>query len=71
MYKDILRGIAGIEVFPVISLIVFVAFFTAVLVWTARLDRHRLARLSSLPLDGSDGDTSPAGSPSPAVEERR
>jgi hypothetical protein len=57
MYSDILRRIAGIEVFPVISLILFVAVFTAVLVWTVRLDATRVARLAHLPLD----ETEPAG----------
>jgi hypothetical protein len=54
MYKDILRSIAGIDVFPVFSLVVFLVVFTAVLVWTARLDRRRLAQLAALPLDGHD-----------------
>ena len=69
MYKDILRHIAGIEVFPVLSLVVFVTVFAAVLVYVARLDPARLARLSSLPLD-PDGDaalriptSAPAGDP--------
>ena len=57
MYSDILRRIAGIEVFPVFSLIVFVAVFTVVLVMTVRMDAQRVARLSQLPLD----ETEPAG----------
>jgi hypothetical protein len=59
MYKDILRGIVGIEVWPVLSLVIFVTFFAGVLVWVARLDRHRVAHLSALPLDGPDGDGLP------------
>jgi hypothetical protein len=55
MYKDILRSIAGIDVFPVFSLVVFLLVFTVVLVWTARLDRRRLAHLASLPLDDTHG----------------
>jgi len=62
MYKDILRSIAGIEVFPILSLLVFVLFFAAVLVWTARLDRTRLEQLAALPLDGHG----PAGPKAPA-----
>jgi hypothetical protein len=54
MYSDILRRIAGIEVFPVISLLTFVAVFTAVLVWTVRLDLARVIRISRLPLDDTD-----------------
>jgi hypothetical protein len=62
MYKDILRTMAGIEVFPIVSLLLFVVVFAAMLVWTARLDRAHLARLSSLPLEGGDDAASaPAG----------
>ena len=61
MYKDILRSIAGIDVFPVFSLVVFLVVFGAVLVWTARLDRRRLAHLAGLPLDGHDSGASSAG----------
>ena len=51
MYMDILRRIAGIEVFPVVSLLLFVAVFAVVLVWTARLDAGRVSELAALPLD--------------------
>jgi hypothetical protein len=61
MYKDILRSIAGIEIFPVISLCVFVAVFVGVLIWTSRLDAARLARMSRLPLEG--GGDSASSSP--------
>jgi hypothetical protein len=54
MYKDILRSIAGIDVFPVVSLVIFVAVFTAAIVYAIRLDRQRLATLSALPLDEPD-----------------
>lgn len=57
MYKEILRSIAGIEVFPVISLVIFVTFFTAVLVWVARMKPARVDLLAQLPLDGqADAD---------------
>ena len=52
MYKEILRSIAGIEIYPVISLVVFVTFFTLVLVRVVRMDRSRVDRLARLPLDG-------------------
>ena len=54
MSMDILRRIAGIEVFPVISLLLFVTVFVVVLVWTARLDAARITQLAALPLDGLD-----------------
>lgn len=59
MYGDILRRIAGIEVFPVISLVIFVAVFAGVLIWAARADRRRLDVLAALPLtDATPGDRS-------------
>ena len=57
MYKDILRSIVGIEIFPVISLCLFVVVFAVVLVWTSRLDRAWLARSASLPLEGDTDET--------------
>ena len=51
MYKEILQTITGIHIFPVISLILFVVFFSAVLVRVARMDSRRVSRLASLPLD--------------------
>ncbi len=51
MYKDILLSIAGIEVFPVISLILFVIVFTTVLISVARMDRTRAHSLAVIPLD--------------------
>jgi cytochrome c oxidase cbb3-type subunit IV len=61
MYKEILRSIAGIEIYPVISLVVFVTFFTVVLVRVVRMERSRVDRLSRLPLDG-DATPSQEGS---------
>ena len=63
MYKDVLRSIAGIEMFPVISLLVFVTVFVVMLVWAWRLDPRRLSELANLPLD--DADAQPAVRPSP------
>jgi cytochrome c oxidase cbb3-type subunit IV len=53
MYKEILQSITGIEVFPVISLVLFVIVFTAVLISVARMDRTRASGLAALPLDES------------------
>lgn len=62
MYKDVLRSIAGIEMFPVISLLVFVTVFVVMLVWAWRLDPQRLSELANLPLD--DADRQPEAAPS-------
>jgi len=51
MYTDILRTISGIEVYPLLSLALFVAFFSGVIVWAVRADGARLDRLAAIPFD--------------------
>lgn len=53
MHKEVLRAIVGIDVFPVVSLVLFVAVFGAAVVRALRLDRRLVDELSSLPLDAS------------------
>ena len=52
MYKETLRGIAGIGLFPVVSLVLFVIVFVTATVRALRMDRAAAAHLASLPLDG-------------------
>jgi hypothetical protein len=59
MYKEILRSIGGIDVYPVVSLVIFVTFFAIVIARALRMDARRVGRLAALPLDGDeaiDGD---------------
>ena len=56
MYKDVLRSIEGVEVYPIISLLVFFAFFTGIMVWFFLADRERLNDLAALPLDRTKGE---------------
>lgn len=64
MYKDVLRTIAGIEVFPMLSLVVFVAVFALMLLWVTRLDRRRLDMLAHLPLRDATPVRTAAADPS-------
>ena len=50
MYKEILAGIGGIHVFPVISLVLFIAVFSVMLVRVLMMDRARTAQFAALPL---------------------
>ena len=52
MHKEVMRAIAGIDVFPVISLLLFVIVFTVAVIRALRLDRRLVEQLSLLPLDG-------------------
>ena len=53
MSKEVLRAIAGIDIFPVISLVLFVAVFTTAVIRAMCLDRRLVEQLSWLPLDGA------------------
>jgi cytochrome c oxidase cbb3-type subunit 4 len=61
MYKEVLRTIVGIEIFPVLSLVIFLTVFLVMLVWVLRLDRGRLDAYASLPLDDEGVVTGEAG----------
>ena len=51
MFKNVLETIAGVEIYPIISLFVFVTIFTIMLVWVVRRKKSYLDRMARLPLD--------------------
>jgi hypothetical protein len=52
MYMETLRGIAGVGIFPVLSLLMFFAVFGIVLIRVMRMDRANVERFAHLPLEG-------------------
>jgi hypothetical protein len=50
MIRNVLQSIAGVEIFPVISLILFLLVFGVMLVWAMRRDKLYLTELAQLPL---------------------
>ena len=55
MHKELLRSIAGIEVFPIISLCLFIVVFAVAAIKAWRLDGRSVSHLSHLPLE-TDAD---------------
>ncbi|MEO7272523.1 MAG: cbb3-type cytochrome c oxidase subunit 3 [Vicinamibacterales bacterium] len=51
MYREILLGISGVALYPIVSLLLFVTTFGAVLVQVARMDRRRIQQLAALPFE--------------------
>jgi len=51
-----LTSITGVGIFPLISLLIFFLFFSALLVYALKADKARLKYLSNLPIekDGND-----------------
>lgn len=50
-FSTYLEQIMGVSIYPVVSLILFVGFFTGVLIWIYRIDKKELEHVEKLPLD--------------------
>ncbi|MGM0945117.1 MAG: cbb3-type cytochrome c oxidase subunit 3 [Bacteroidota bacterium] len=51
MYKEVLRSIENIEIYPIISLLIFVLFFLGVFVWVKTMPKDVVDHLKSLPME--------------------
>ena len=61
MYKEILQSIEGVEIYPIISLIVFVVFFVVVTIWLIRMDKNYINEMKQLPLTNDDNNKTNSG----------
>ena len=51
MIKEYLQSIDGVSVYPIFSLIVFVLFFAAIIVWMFKVDKNYIKKMENLPLE--------------------
>jgi cytochrome c oxidase cbb3-type subunit 4 len=51
MYKNILQNIEHIEIWPVISFVIFFLFFICLLWWVFTADKKFIDRMKQLPID--------------------
>lgn len=51
MFQHYFELIDGIEIYPIISLIVFLCFFILILIWFFKADKNYLREMEMLPLD--------------------
>lgn len=51
MYKNALSGIEGVAIYPIFSLIIFVAFFAALIFWVVRADDKYIKHMEEIPFD--------------------
>ncbi|MCC2547802.1 hypothetical protein LJY25_15225 [Hymenobacter sp. BT175] len=54
MHKNVLQSIAGIEIYPLISLAIFFLFFLGLLLYVVVANRQHLHAMSQLPLLSND-----------------
>lgn len=57
-----METIVGIEIFPIISVLIFFLFFVGLIVYVIRMKQSSIDEVSALPLDDSDGYVNPAKS---------
>jgi hypothetical protein len=51
MYKEVLRTIKDIDIYPVITVVVFFTFFTIMSLWVLRSQKEDFESQSKMPLD--------------------
>lgn len=54
--KHNLTGIDGVEIYPLISLMIFVLFFLFVVTYVIRMKKSRIDELSSIPLEEEEDE---------------
>jgi hypothetical protein len=54
MYKDVLRSMEGIEIFPSISLILFFTFFTLLIIYLVRTGKSTWEEAANLPFESEE-----------------
>ncbi len=54
--KHHMETIAGIEIFPLISFLIFFTFFVLLLIWVLRSSKEYIAEVEQLPLEASDAN---------------
>lgn len=54
--KHNLTTIDGIDIYPIISLLIFVIFFIVVLMRVIRMSKAEVEELSNIPMDSGEGN---------------
>jgi cytochrome c oxidase cbb3-type subunit IV len=59
MFKHYFERVEGIEFFPLLSLVIFVLFFVALLIWVFRVNKRYIHDMAHLPLSDDQLPYSP------------
>ncbi|MDG1729202.1 MAG: CcoQ/FixQ family Cbb3-type cytochrome c oxidase assembly chaperone [Algibacter sp.] len=54
--KNHMDSIAGIEIYPIISLLIFFIFFVGLFYWVVTAKKDYIKTVSNLPLDNQNND---------------
>lgn len=48
--RNVLEGVAGLEIFPIIGIVIFMAFFFGLIVYVVRMSKEDIEDFSKMPL---------------------
>jgi preprotein translocase subunit YajC len=51
MIRNYLQSIDGVEIYPLISLVVFILFFVIMFIWMLKVDKNYIKEMEELPLE--------------------
>jgi len=54
MKRVVLESIEGVEIYPVISLVIFITMFTVALYYAFKMDVKLVDEIASIPLNGNE-----------------
>lgn len=55
--KEHMESITGIEIYPIISLLIFFAFFVVLFWWVMTAKKDYIQKVSNIPFDNQSNDT--------------
>ncbi|NWG26974.1 MAG: cbb3-type cytochrome c oxidase subunit 3 [Ignavibacteriaceae bacterium] len=58
MFKEVLQSIEGIEIYTIISMIIFILFFIGMSIWLFKVDKKYIKTMSELPLKEDNNQVS-------------
>jgi cytochrome c oxidase cbb3-type subunit 4 len=56
MYKNVLQSIENIQIWPVISFVIFFVFFLCLLLWVFTTDKKFIDKMKGLPMEADKHD---------------
>jgi cytochrome c oxidase cbb3-type subunit 4 len=59
MYKNVLQNIDNIEIWPVISFVIFFIFFLCLLLWAFKADKKFIERMKAMPFEKANEHQDP------------
>jgi cytochrome c oxidase cbb3-type subunit 4 len=57
-FINYLQSIAGVGIFPLISLLIFFLFFVILGIWALRVKKEHILELERIPFDGRESEQS-------------